>query len=402
MTVRVGNKVLTVTVGGQDVSAAVRRVRTHVGFDVRVNTAEVELLDVVEGISTWQEVTIDAGLTGTGRVGSRRRFTGFVTPTLEAQVWPYTTTLHCRGHLALAEVTPAPEDADDPTVEDTLSVSGTGDWLAPGFELSPDKDGATYPDAAIVTTILERCGLSAYLGEILGTGRIFGNAAPESFIWRRNQKGLDVISALDEVCLGYRTYEDEEGLIHRTLVSPRVPFVDDRVELFENREILKGASLQRQTEHLANRVIVQGFDDGTGPVVYACPVAPLEPMPPGNPVITRQLTSPMVEWDTDTGSELTVQLVAAWLADEVSEVKLEGQIPTWSDAVYTPGHTAYLNSPRLLDVLQSLWIRSVEMTVGIGEPYRQTVGLFGRLYREGRAPRLGSMRTPNPLSPRRR
>lgn len=397
MPMRFDTKLLQVTIGGVDVSQYVDSVTSHLGFDVKVPTCEIKFLMAPPTVDAWQEVTFEAGLASADCAGRLRRFTGFVAPNKPGESWRNSLNLTCKGHLHLAELTKVPDDED----ADLEGLPLAPDYQAPGIDLSLNPDTlAEWSDADMVAWVLGQAGLTSYLSDIGGTGRILGSYAFEQFWWRRGQSALDFISQLDTVCLGFRIYEDASGLIHRREVTPRVPFLDNRIDLQEGLHVLSGCSVNRLTDHLANRVLVQGFDDGSGALRHARPVSASE-LPPGVPTRTEALSSPMLESETEgEGIGLSCEAVSNWLADEVSEVKLEATVPTWRDDAFSPANTAYLNIAHPYVVQQSLWIRSVETSIGRRQLFKQQLGLFGRLYRVGAAPQAGGMSLPNDLNPR--
>jgi hypothetical protein len=390
-------KLLTVNVGGADLTKYVDAVSSHLGFDVQVPTCQIKFI-TDPGVSAWDEVTFDAGRSPAAPAGSKRRFTGWLAPNKTGTGWRNGLTLMCSGHLRKAQIVEAPNDED----AETEGLPPAPHILAEGTDLSIDPVTLLpWSDADMVLWVLAACGLDEWIGGIDGTGRLLGTEVPEQFIWRRGQSALDFINQLDATCLGFRTYEDQDGYIWRKQILPNVPFVQPGViDLYEALHILPGLEVKRLTDHLANKVIVQGFDDGSGALRHYLNVAADE-IPAGVPTRTATLASPMIESELESeGIGLSCEAVATWQADEVSQVKLEATVPTWRDDLFVPGATGYLNIVRPFFVQQSLWIRSIETSVARKQLFKQTVGLYGALYVAGRAPRLGTMALPNPLNGR--
>lgn len=162
------------------------------GRDMRIAEATVRCTAIPAGTHYYDQISIVMGATAETAV---TRFVGYLVDYDRAH-WPREVTLLLRGRLILAEI------MDNTHVGGTDLVEGVG---------ATDQD--------IVTSVLETCGLDGGLVFIGGTGRTLGTVARDSYLWAEGEKALAYIERLDEICLGYRTFDDPSGVVTRRAVS---------------------------------------------------------------------------------------------------------------------------------------------------------------------------------------
>ncbi len=395
MTVRVDKVVYSVSIDGVDVSDKVALpIRCSYGYDLRIAEATLHFHELPSGLTNWSTVSISMGRVGTGTTGLTQRFAGYCYDTTW-ELWPLTMTVPCKGHLVLADVVRVPEDEE--AEADGLPL--VAEYLAPGLDLSADpSSGAAWTDADMVTYVLGECGLAAKIvaGGIGGTGKYLGQLAFDQFVWKRGQSGLQYIEALDQFCLGYRTYDTIAG-IRRTQVSPRTPFLDNRIDVNEAGHLLEGSSTTVQLAATANRIVVEGMNYG-GYSLVAVETAAHVSAPPGITYVTHAFKSPMIELDEPDDVDnigLSCREVAQWLLTEKNSKYFESNLVTWQDDLFVPGDTVYQNSPHMggpnaessfgEGVQQSLWIRRADCEIGADGAFTQRLNLRAVAYEDAGA-----------------
>lgn len=364
---------LQVTAGGQDITEYVLRARVRLDFGLRVPEAEVYVHDLPNGLGTWSPLQVVAGCVGEYASGPVQRFDGYVIDP-EHELWPQAKALRGKGQLYLAERCVVPQDEE----ADLEGLPLAAEYLAPGIDMSCHPTTyADWTDAQMVTWLLQQAGLGARIGLIQGNPHLLGTQAFEQFVWRRGQSALSFIEELDRISCGFRTYESTNGLIYRVKASPNAPFDSTRVDINESIHILPGARIVKSTKDARSRFVVTGFDDGAGQVVAVESIDHVAP-PPGVSVETMTFNSPLLERDEpgDTTDGLSCREVAQWMAAEYGQAMFEATVPTWLDHPFVPGALAYLNSPRLAGVMQTLWVRGIEIDV-TPNSFTQTLTLRG-------------------------
>ncbi len=267
-------------------------------------------------------------------------------------------------------------------------------------------NGAGQRDSDQILAVLDACGLTPHVADptdIGGLAYLLGTQvkAFEQFCWRRGQSGLQYIESLDAMH-GFRTFETSDGWIKRRLTSNLVPFFSTvQYTLNENQDILEGATIQRDIETIFNRVVVTGWDDGTGDNVFVRYGA-VDVLPPGISIVTESFQSALIEHKFNgevyvAGPGVPPALVGTlipgfsceeastyWLA-QYQYPMLEAVIPTWRDEPFQPGDIVYLNCPHLLGVNQAMTVKHVECEV-TPTAFTQTLTLRAQDYAVFRGP----------------
>jgi len=404
--VRVGDRIgLTVTLAGSDVTVGVERFHARYGYDQRIPEVDVDFATTPTFVD-WGTLVIQAGLTSLASDTSgpsTTRFNGLAVNN-GVNFWPYTPHLAGRGWLVQADKTLVTDDlwarylspADNP---DPLVTPAS--WDPPGIDMT--LDGAGQTDSDQILAVLDSCGLSGNVGSILGLPYLLGTQvqAFEQFVWRRGQSGLQYIESLDAMH-GYRTYETTGGTINRKLTSNLVPlFATVQYTLNENQDVLEGATLSRDIDNIFNRVVVTGWDDGSGDNVWV-QLGGVDILPPGETIMTENFQSSFIE-HLELGEvyiagphvppALVGTLVPGFSCQEAAEYwlgqfqypMLEAVVPTWRDDPFQPGDIVYLNCPHLLGVNQAMTCKHIEIEV-TPTTFTQTLTLRAQDYAVFRGP----------------
>ncbi len=364
---RVGDRIgLSVFLGGVDVTSGVDRVHTRFGFDQRVAECDLDLA-LTPTFSDWGTLVVQAGLTSIASDTSGpgvTRFNGLAVNNGVGSFFPYTVHIAGRGWLVIADRLRVPNDlwGNFDMLVDPLAIAQKYD--PPGIDMT--NNGAGQTDVQMINSVLATAGLTGRVGTIGGKNYLLGTMvkAFEQFVWRRGQSALEYIEYLDGMFF-FRTYETPSGTINRQQVSQLVPpFYTLQYTLNENVDILDGATIQRDIEHIRNRVEVQGWDDGSGQNVFIGYTS-ASPLPPGIAYETENIASALIERTNyaDPGDGLSCEEVANWWLTELQNPMLQATVSTWRDDPFKPGDIVYLNCPHLLGVNQAMTLTHVECEV---------------------------------------
>jgi hypothetical protein len=338
-----------------------------VGYDKRVAAASVTVVRMPSWANQWSTLTIAAG-------GSDEhtgiRFSGYITEFPAYAFAPRSTQITAQGPLSLAATPLVAEDTDDEDV--------------PGMDLA----GMTIK--AQVQAVLDASGLAGkYSPALIGsTDHLLGTQTADTAkgsrnpnTWKRNQSGLAFLEERDRCGLGYRLVEelapDGSGLrIVRAQIAP-VPALESAVHLVEGRDLLDNCRASHtEGDTVPNRVVVVGFDAGSGPVKWIATRAHPHP-PPGIPFVTyAPSTMALVEQaeEGDHSAGLSCQEVANWLIEDKCQVMLSAEIATPRDDFFQLTQSIDLYAPDRLEIAQSMWLRAVSGSVS-AEGFRQQLSL---------------------------
>jgi len=352
---------LAVTLEGAPLSD-VLSARVQAGFNLRVAEAQVTLRALPAGIMPWDEVMIAMGGTaGTAAV----RFTGFFVSS-KNQLYPKETTLVCKGHLGLAEVLEAQTNVD--------MATWPGD---PGHE-----------DEVMISTVLYICGLvpAVPAPAIGGTGQLLGHTSWDwGFEWAKGESGLAFIERLDEVCLGWRTYDTFDGTIKRTQITT-IPAASASATFTEHVDIFR-ATEEMSIIEARNRVVVDGFPGRKEQVEISFTASGgnqfLRTVGGAQWYLTHKFSSPMIEFekiaDKPTGYGLSCEEVALWLLTEMNAYSEKVMLVTPRDDVIEPGDTIHLNAPTRLGVHRNLWVQEVNIEINRQGAFSQVLTCIARI-----------------------
>lgn len=399
MTTTVLRSSLTVTIGGADVTEYVLDVSWSHGISQRIGGASLRLSALPSGVARWDEITITAGIVGRTVA---QRFGGYV-QNLKLDHWTPTVSLQATGYLGLTSVTKAPADESaelgeaqvaagnlgtvTPTVIGgvtyyvyTPAASTTTTQQVAGVDLSDGGAGQT--DVEMVALVLDRCGLTAKVGSLGGLPHTLGTQAREQFVWARDQTALMAIGRIDDVALGFRTFDCSDGTIRRQLVGPRMPGSISAVSLTEGVDVLAGASIDDQRAGTANRVTVSGWDNRQGTRVVSATGGSPEVLPSGLSYQTKTYNSELIEktWLADAGEGLSCEEVALWHLREDSVGWRRLTLSTWRDDPISPGDQISVTLPHMAGggYTGAAWVESVRGNVDRRKAWRQDLTLVIR------------------------
>jgi hypothetical protein len=386
-----------------DLTPYVKECSVRYDLSHRVSEATLSLTSWPPGVQYWDYITVWAGLAprvpsgpdDPATHGGLERFAGYVwDPSFD--LWTPRATMLARGPLILADRMRVPTDEE---LDAVSSPPLTVDYSAPGIDMSRNPDtSAAWRGQDMITWALTKSGLAAKIGPIGGTDHILGSAAFDQFVWRRQESALQFVEKLDAISMGYRTYDampctcaDPVKNVLRTRID-MLPDVENVVCTFwEGRDLFAGSSLQRAPSLIRNCVRVEGWNPGTGPMVYVATGA--HPVPPADWPVgvtyldTETISSGLIELDLPPDPQtydqgISAKEIADWtLAQRLHDWWTMTAV-TWRDDPITAGNSIYVNAPHLggdLACNQAWWVQAVEVTVGPGS-FRQRLNLRAPKY----------------------
>lgn len=359
------------------------------GYDIRVATAEIHFATIPGGVNYWDDVSLELGTSRSSHV----RFQGFVTG-FDLTLYPREVVLRLSGHLILA-------DRLENQQAGGTQVAGTGAGQGQANGTLPYTPGLTDAPASatvnpatldgIIKQVLNICGITTAMvtdagsghSSILGTGKILGTVAVQDYLWSQGESGLSYIQRLDEICLGYRTFDAMGGTIVRQPVSTVIPGSPTIVATFtEGVDIFQGQS-PRSVLALRNGVLAQGYTDSTGATAtsgrsLANPT--YVPTPPGT--IWQDLTSRLMECANPTDlppHDGTVGIscydAAGWLLLELDQLQVKLDMETFREDLIQPGDIVQIDALSRLDLNSTpMWVQSVTNSVNERGAFTQRLG----------------------------
>lgn len=414
MTAQVFEASLDIDAGGIDLTPYV--LEASWAHQIGPARATIMLSELPSGVEQWDVLTITAGIVGRTVT---QRFGGYISGWSRKHFAPI-VSLDAIGYLDLCSRIKAPSDAlaeyqDAQAAAGNVATTGTFDdgtntwttyaypeatgsaaeYRASGVDLSDGGAGQT--DAEMVTQILNLCGLLAMLGTIGGTARILGTKAIPEFCWKSGESASSTIKRLDDVSLGFRTYDAPDGTIRRSLTGPRTPSGITDIVLTEGVDILEGAYVNQQPEKVVNRVTVTGWSaDGQKREVSALGTSPS--LPPGVTHKTENVSSDLIEraYAADEGSGFSCEEVALWRLREDGTLWTQAPIPTWRDDVISPGDEITIEASHL-GLSGSAWVVRTQASVNQAKRWRQEITVIARAIVPEEA-LLGTMMLPASLA----
>lgn len=321
------------------------------GFQLRTSQAAVTMAALPSWIDFWSPIQVDLGTEG-NTVATR--FAGYVTD-FDFSAYPRAVTLQCRGRLTKAEQVIAQLDTE-PTSGDEVQ----GILLA----------GMT--DTAQVRYVLDASGMGPdySAGDIGGMPYVLGTETSQSskgaksvFLWGYKQTGLRYIESLDAASLGFRTYQLMGGQVVRRQVTGR-PSTGAAGTLFTEGVDLWRGTANHSVRETYNRVVVSGFDSGSGPVRWTATAGHPHP-PPNVQYVSYPFSSPMIERQraSDPGDGIPADAKADQLIRDLNHVFLSVDLATPRDDFVNPGDDIGVYAPDRLQVAQNFWVQHVRCRV---------------------------------------
>ena len=348
--------------------------RVQVGYHIQYAQADVSFMSLSSLPQPWDVITI---VMGASEASAQLRFTGFyICPTYG--YYPQSIKLTCWGKLGRASQQYHSGDTD---MSHNLSA--------------PNGHGAT--DQALVATLLADAGLCSYPttgypqtnipAGIGGTGRILGTISQSAgFAADTSTSGLDFINKLDQICLGYKTWDLADGSIVRQPVTAVPGAIGTQNWTFtEGLDIVKGSNTQDITS-AKNMAVVTGWtgikNGNTWPVQIKQANASL--MFGGNQWYSQvSMSSAMIEWDLDSrriannGQGLAADAVANWLLQEQNRWIENLTLNTPRDDMILPNQTILVNSPTRLGVDRVYYVKGTDCQITDKNNWQQTLTLTG-------------------------
>lgn len=336
---------------------------TQVGFDQQLRQATVTVRGNADLPKLGDKITISMG----DDVGSTVvRFYGYVAE-FDYTLYPISIGVICTGPLqkALTYQQPAGNGV-------SLCSSPIG---AANFT---DNTGQT--DTAIVNYILQTCGcpyssttVDGFTASISGLGRTYGTVATKQTRWNEGETALAAIQKIDQVSLGYRTYETANS-IKRSLIST-VPSGNALVTFTEGVDILEGSS-SLSILNSYYQVLISGFNsnkhNGSNIIWKEVTQSNTSNIPWAT---NAHLSNSLIEFINTadiTGSVgVACQEVGTWLLGEYNRVIYRATFTVLTDPVAAstgtlglePGNVIQLTSPNRLGINTTMWVQNVTTTI---------------------------------------
>lgn len=312
------NVFLRVFVDGTQVANAIAATVVH-GFTQRVASAEVHLPVKPSWAQKWSRVQIEMGAPAVGSTDPIfvQRFDGYLIR-FSFDLETHDQVMICRGKLVLAAVYQNP--------------------LATGTDLTNGGVGQT--DEQMVSQILTTCGVTDL--DIRGTSTVLGTVAVDQFTWDKGQSGLSMIERLDDVSLGYRTFDQVNKVVrHQIKGNPSL----SSAATFTAGVDIERANNDVEYSDIKNEIIVTGYDDGTGLGAVEATVQQASPfLPPGTTYTAEPYSSPMIEraLKTDPGNGFSCQDVGEWIVGERNRALVHVRLVTPRADQLMPGQTIHV------------------------------------------------------------
>ena len=305
------------------------------GYDLAVSECTIVCPLVPANLNYWSVVGVRAGA---NQGSAQTRFNGFCIET-DYTFYPRDVSIICRGPLVRAQL---------------VECSTAG-----GVDLSAGGAGQT--DQAIIQQLLSAAGATAggpIPLSIGGLGRTLGTVATKYYLWAENQAALDMIQQLDQICLGYRTFDTPGGGIQRMLITA-TPATTAALTFTEGVDIFS-ATPQVSILDTKTRVQVTGYDPGTGAFNYT--IEQFNPLMPLG-YVTDQISSNLIESSATGGTGVSAQEVATWWLGETNRAIGKYTFVTPRDDIIIPGMTIAIAAPIRLGVNQTFWVQHVDISI---------------------------------------
>ena len=359
-----------VTVAGgtlTDVLAA----RVQAGYDLRVAQAEVICRALPAGAVPWANVTITLG--GNAATAAKRFDGYFVEPAYS--LLEYTVTLVCKGTLQRAATFEAQTEVD-------MTSFAVNDPLGLPYG---------HKDEVMVSTVLYIVGIAGTFepsGELAmdgieGTGRIMGSQIHNGYNWDKGQNALSFIEKLEEVTLGYRTFDAMDGTIKRQKVST-IPAATADWTFTEGVDIFRGNASDSVLE-TRNMVIAEGWNGDKTERTYTAQAANPWLLGSGGSAdyqwyLAQKISNAMIESGTAIGGTagISAREVASWQLAELNRKTDRITLTTPRDDLVEPAQTVCVIAPTRLGAgSANYWVQDVDVSVNRDGGFSQVLTLLG-------------------------
>jgi hypothetical protein len=271
-----------------------------------------------------------------------------------------TVRLICKGKLQRCDTYKAMTNVD-------MSSQAYNEQLDP-------PEGYGHSDEVMVTTILFIAGLATATDPaadgILGTGRTLGSVCGgKGFEWDKGSSALSWIESLEQVTLGYRTFDAMDGTIKRQQIST-VPSATADWTFTEGVDIFR-ASESETILDTRNEVVVSGWNgDKTERTYTARGTNPwLVGTEAGGTAtqwyLSQRIDSPMIEQSDTIGGTagISAREVASWQLAELNRRVERVTLTTPRDDLVQPGQTVAIAAPIRLGIDDvNYWVQNVDVS----------------------------------------
>lgn len=394
------------------------------GYDIHVATAEIHVPPTsLTGLNYWDDLQLTLGTNRESHV----RFKGFITG-FDWTLYPVEVAVKCSGHLILA-------DRFENQQAGGTQVAGTGAGAGLEYGHTPFTPGLT--DAPLTATVnpatldgicklvLNLCGITVAMvtdgvtghSTILGTGQVLGTVAVQDYLWSQGENGLSYLQRIEEIALGYRSFDVMDGTIARKMVStviglitawssvtayvignmvsqggvnyicilgntnqlpPNATYWKVLVTFTEGVDIFSGKS-PRSVLPLRNGVLAQGYTESNGSNHTSARslASTYVPTPPGT--IWQDLTSRLMECtnplDIALGVGISCYSAAGWLLNELNQLQVKLDMETFREDLISPGDIVAIAAPTRLNLATTpLWVQHVDVSVSDKGAFTQRLG----------------------------
>jgi len=361
---------LSVTVAGgtlSDVLAA----RVQCGYDMRVASAEVLTRSLPAAAVPWGTVEVTMG---GNQATAGKRFSGYFIGS-EQELFEHGVRLVCKGQLQRAQTFTAQTDVD-----------------MSSYAIDPVTYG--HKDEVMVSTVLYIVGVSGTFppgGEqsmagIEGTGRMMGSLIHNGFGWHTGETAISFIERLEEVTLGYRTFDAMDGTIQRKLITT-VPAGSADWTFTEGVDIFRATESETILD-ARNQVIVNGWNgDKTERTYTAHGANPWLLGASGTPdyqwYSTQNISSPLIEHGDVAAptAGVSAREVAIWKLGELNRRVERVVLTTPRDDLVQPADTVKVIAPTRLGITDSnYWVQNVDVSVDRRGQFSQVLTCLGSLW----------------------
>ena len=341
VTIRTTN--LDASVGGNNIANAFGA-RVSLGYDMSYGTASVDIAGDWPGGNFGDSIDII--------VMGENWFSGVLVQ-VDYTLYPRQITAQARGRMSALEQFRPPGEINPREA---------------GFLLD-DLTGGPATDEAIVSTVLDLAGVSTNGGSIGGTGTTMGTVAPEEFAWKGKESALSYIQRIDQISLGYRTFESTGGTIFRSQVSTIPEGGSDFT--FTEGEDIASATNTRSIQEAYNAVRVSGYDKGDflDPRIFVA----------GGGDRLFELENQMIERraESSIGEGISCEAMANYWLNELDRVLVKLRMTTPRNDNIGPGQVHNIVASSRLGQSGNLWVQRVDKEYASDGKISQTMTYVG-------------------------
>jgi hypothetical protein len=220
-----------------------------------------------------------------------------------------------------------------------------------------------------------------------------GSIFYQGFNWEKGESGLSFIEKIEDVGLGWRTFDGMDGTIKRTQIST-IAAGSAQFTFTEGVDIYRATESDTVLES-RNRVYVEGYNGDKTERTYTAEAANPWLVGSGtNPTtqwyFTDNISSPMIETATSIGGTVGISAreVASWKLAELNRRVQRVILTTPRDDLVEPGDTICVVAPTRLDITsRNYWVQNVDVSIDRRGKFSQVLTCIGSqdggVYTEG-------------------